>query len=72
MDELIQWLGANKEWIFSGSGIALVAWIGRVFLQRRKAALSQEIQSGSNSKNIQAGRDLRIESNTKKSDVEEQ
>jgi hypothetical protein len=71
LDELIQWLGANKEWIFSGVGVALAAWIGRVIFQGRQTASSQEIRSGDKTINIQAGRDTRIETNSKHADVEE-
>ena len=72
MDELMQWLGANKEWIFSGIGVAIVVWMARIMIPGRKAASSQEIRSGSDSRNIQAGRDIRIKSNSTKSNVEEE
>ncbi|MEW8051278.1 MAG: hypothetical protein AB2809_12965 [Candidatus Thiodiazotropha sp.] len=65
MDEFIKWLGANKEWIFSGVGVVLVAWIGRVIFQGRRAS-SQKIRSGDKSSNIQAGRDIRIETKSKR------
>ena len=68
----MQWLGANKEWIFSGIGVVIVVWIGRMMIQGRKAVSSQEIRSGSDSRNIQAGRDIRIKSNSPKSNVEEE
>lgn len=69
MEEFIQWLGTNKEWIFSGVGVVLVAWIGRVIFQGRQTS-SQEIRSGDKSSNIQAGRDIRIETKSKRADVE--
>ena len=72
MDELMQWLGVNKVWLFSGSGIAILTLIGRTMIRGKKSASSQEIRSGSNSRNVQAGRDIRIKSNWKKSDVEEE
>ncbi len=69
LDEFIQWLGANKEWIFSGVGVVFVAWIWRVIFKGKRAS-SQEIRSGDKSSNIQAGRDIRIETKSKRADVE--
>ena len=60
-DLLIQ----NKEWLFSGGGIALLAWIGRILFTKRNASSEQTISSGDNSKNIQAGRDVNIRTTKK-------
>ncbi|MDT3705210.1 MAG: hypothetical protein ROZ09_00175 [Thiobacillus sp.] len=67
MDELLKWATDNKiwEWLFSGAGLVLFTWIVRVIRKKRQAASSQEIRSGSNSTNIQAGRDIKIKSKTK-------
>ena len=72
MDRLIEWVLNNKEWLFSGVGLVVIAWIGRVVYKRRHTTSIQNIQSGSNSKNIQAGRDVNISSNPKGKDEEEE
>ena len=70
MDKLIQWVVNNKEWIFSGAGLMLVTWIGRVIYKGRQADSSQTIRSGNNSINIQAGRDMQIKNEPKRNNVE--
>jgi hypothetical protein len=53
------WILNNKEWLFSGVGVAaIVSLVG--FLSRRKSASRQKQRSGRNSTNIQAGRDVTI------------
>lgn len=55
----LQWLLDNKEWVFSGVGVALivalVAW-----LRRPVAGTNQRQEGGSGSRNIQAGRDINL------------
>jgi hypothetical protein len=58
---MFEWLVSNKEWIFSGVGVALVSWLF-VWLFRRKDRVGQRQSSGKNSVNIQAGNDIRIDS----------
>lgn len=65
MDEFIQWISANKEWMFSGVGVVVAAWVWRVIFKARRAS-SQEIRSGDKSRNIQAGRDIRVETKSKR------
>lgn len=54
----IDWLIKNKEWVFSGIGVSLIALIFRFLVKRRE--LSQSQKGGSNSVNIQAGRDIHL------------
>ena len=69
MDEFLQWMAVNSEWVFSGVGVALVVLIsGVVFRRRQKPA--QQIRSGDRSNNIQAGRDIRIETKSNHTDAE--
>jgi hypothetical protein len=34
--KIIDYILANKEWIFSGCGVAIILFLGRVFFQRRR------------------------------------
>ena len=72
MDELIKWVGNNKEWLFSGVGVVVVAWIVRIVYRKKQISSYQNIRSGRNSTNIQAGRDVKINSKSKLNDVEEE
>jgi len=54
---MIQWIVTNKEWIFSGIGIAAIA-AGLKFFSKDKGAINQKI--GNNSTGIQAGRDVNL------------
>jgi hypothetical protein len=66
----LQWLGwwinDNREWLFSGIGVTIIAIIGSVlaWLRRRRhstrGAVQQTARSGNASQNIQAGRDVNI------------
>ena len=82
MDELAQYISSNKEWIFSGVGVAvltgigggvlaLLLWLLRTIIYKpEQASVSQKIRSGSDSENIQAGRDVQVNDGLKKSDLE--
>ncbi len=57
--DILQWVSDNKEWIFGGIGVSIVAAGIRLFF--KKVSSSTQIQkSGKNSKNIQAGRDINV------------
>jgi len=64
------WILDNKEWLFSGVGIVIIAWVFRLFYKQRQTS-SQTIKSGDNSTNIQAGRDINMTSKDKGSDAKE-
>ena len=70
MEAMSVWLINNKEWFFSGGGIVLVSWIGRIIFRRMRDSSTQTIRSGDNSKNVQAGRDVYIGTKKKSADVE--
>jgi hypothetical protein len=59
---MLDWLWKNKEWVFSGVGVAaLVGFLGWLRSKRKSGSrLHQSQQSGHNSTNIQAGRDVNI------------
>lgn len=64
MANLMQWMNDNKEWIFSGIGLAVIGLIWKfLFKEKSSSGRSQTIRSGRNSTNFQAGRDI----NTNKS-----
>ncbi|HOX41619.1 MAG TPA: hypothetical protein PK263_05525 [bacterium] len=71
MDSLLRLVFDNKEWLFSGVGLVLVSWIGRIIYKRRQATSSQKIHSGSNSVNIQAGHDIKIIRESSQNDAKE-
>lgn len=54
---MIDWLIANKEWVFSGIGIAIISW----FFNRKSDNQKQVQKSGKNSINIQVGNSLNID-----------
>ena len=57
--EIIDWLDANKHWIFSGIGVAIISIIIHFFFKRSQS--KKQIQkSGNNSINIQVGDNLNI------------
>lgn len=59
--ELLHWLSANKEWVFSGSGVAIVVAVWSWVFRRRPAeSPSQKLTSVGSSTNVQAARDVNI------------
>lgn len=48
---MLDYLIANKEWIFSGIGVAVLSWL--IFRGSGKSGMSQN--GGDNSTNIQVG-----------------
>ena len=51
---MIEYLLDNKEWIFSGVGVAVISWI--IFRNSNNSSMSQK--SGKNSTNVQVGGDF--------------
>lgn len=72
MDVIMTFLIDNKEWLFSGAGIAVIALIGRFLFKKRQAASTQSIRSGDGSTNIQSGGDVKvtIDKRTNSNDLE--
>ena len=71
METLLDWIFANKEWLFSGAGFGIAIIILRlIFKGMTKPSTSQKIRSGNNSINIQANRDVQINSGSKSDDAE--
>ena len=60
---MIDWIWTNREWVFSGFGVAVVLGILEWF--RRKGSsgsmVRQSQRSGDHSTNIQSGRDIKID-----------
>ncbi|NQU26581.1 MAG: hypothetical protein HQ567_35300 [Candidatus Nealsonbacteria bacterium] len=71
MEEFVAWVIDNKQWLFSGVGLVVVAWVGRLIFKKRYASSTQTIRSGDSSTNVQAGRDVNIGTKKKGNDVEE-
>jgi len=53
----MNWIIENKEWIFSGIGVFILAFILNLLFKKRKRNIMKQ-KSGSKSKNIQVGRDF--------------
>jgi hypothetical protein len=53
----MKWIIDNKEWVFSGIGVAILGWL--FFRSSNK----QVQKGGNNSKNIQVGGNLNINEN---------
>lgn len=70
MEAMLAWLVSNKEWLFSGGGVVLVSWVGRILFKRMQDSSTQTIRSGGSSNNVQAGRDVYIGTKNKSNDVE--
>ena len=71
MEELIACVFKNKEWLFSGIGVAVGAWLVRLIFNKTSASSLQTLRSGNSSTNIQAGRDVNLRTKIKGLDVEE-
>jgi hypothetical protein len=54
---MIELLIKNKEWIFSGVGVAVISWL--FFRGSNKNTKSMNQKSGNNSTNIQVGGDVK-------------
>ena len=71
MEDFAAWVIDNKEWLFSGVGLVVVAWVGRlIFKKKTYASSTQTIRSGDSSTNVQAGRDVNIATKKMGNDVE--
>ena len=68
LEELVAWVIDNKQWLFSGAGLMVIVWMGRLIF-KKSVSSSQTIRSGDSSASIQAGRDVSI-GTTKRNDVE--
>ena len=70
MEDFVAWVIDNKNWLFSGVGLVVIAWLGRLIFKRIYASSTQTIRSGDSSTNVQAGRDFNIVRKKKRNDEE--
>ncbi len=70
LEDFAQWVIENKEWLFSGAGLAIASWLGRIIYRRKQEVSTQEMSSGNDSINIQAGRDISNVNTPKRNNVE--
>lgn len=64
----MNWIIDNKEWVFSGIGVFVLAIIWNWLCRRKRASsINQTQTSGTRSNNYQSAGDLSV-SNTEKSD----
>lgn len=60
MQNIMELLTANKEWAFSGIGVAVLGLVVGLFRRRTSGGPPQSQRAGKGSINIQAARDIRI------------
>lgn len=53
---MFEYIIENKEWIFSGIGVAVISW----FLLRKSKGLTMSQKGGKGSTNIQVGGDFSV------------
>ncbi|MBT3013592.1 MAG: hypothetical protein KME41_17815 [Candidatus Thiodiazotropha sp. (ex Lucina pensylvanica)] len=70
MEDILSWIDREKEWLFSGLGLAVVLFIGRRIFKNSYPSTSQNIRAGDGSTNVQAGRDVNIVTGKKGNDLE--
>lgn len=70
MEDFVAWVIDNKEWLFSGVGVVVVAGVVRLILKKTYASSTQTIRSGDRSTNVLVGRDVSIGTKKKGNDVE--
>lgn len=71
MEHFVVWISDNKEWLFSGIGLAVVGGVCRIIFKKNLVSSStQTIRSGDHSTNFQAGRDLSFDAK-KRNDLED-
>ncbi len=64
---MLDWLIQNKEWVFGGVGVAIITGVVG-FLKRSSTGVNQSQHSGSNSTNVQSGRDVNLNKGSSKPD----
>lgn len=69
LQEAMDWIYGNREWLFSGAGVVVFACIGRLLFRRLSTSSTQSIWSGDNSTNLQAGRDASMTVTRNEDDV---
>jgi len=57
----MEWIIQNKEWLFSGIGVLVISTIlGTIIRIKSGEKTHQNIQSGNNSNNVQAGKNVNV------------
>ena len=63
IEPVLKWIYDNKEWVFSGVGVAIVTvLVSSLLLNKRRNSPGQNQESGKASVNLQAARDINIQS----------
>jgi len=68
LEKFIDWVVNNKEWLFSGVGLVVLTWMGRLIYKKNFVSSSQTIRAGDSSTNIQAARDINVGTNKTRHD----
>lgn len=63
-NQVLDYIIANKEWIFSGIGVAVISWI----LFRKSSNNNMSQKSGDNSTNIQVGGSINVSNKDRDND----
>ncbi|SHH12920.1 hypothetical protein [Desulfosporosinus lacus] len=58
----MNWIVGNKDWIFSGIGVAVLTFVISLigYCVKKMKHTSQSITSGDNSNNVQGGNDVNV------------
>ncbi len=72
MHQILDWVVQNKQWLFSGVGIVIVSWLGRLIYRRAQSSSVQTIHSGRNSINVVAGKNAYVSTAREKRDVNQE
>lgn len=59
MNQIIEFIDKNKEWIFSGIGVLVVGGIGKFLFSQKEKSDVQKAKSGRNSTIIQTKGDVK-------------
>jgi hypothetical protein len=58
---LLNWLIQNREWLFSGIGVLAISVIAGLFIMNKSdEKINQSIKSGTDSNNIQGGKNVNV------------
>jgi len=62
MEKILNYIWNNKEWIFSGIGVAVVTTVFLLWRSKKSYSVTQKQKGGHGSVNIQIGRDMKPKS----------
>jgi len=67
INNIMDWIIQNTEWVFSGIGVVVITGFVSIIFKNKQATSKQTIRSGAGATNFQAARDIKNIEMTKKS-----